>query len=302
MDLIKIFNTVKEIVNTCLKTNTELNIVPIWKKQEEFKGIVFYKIELAKTIINSLKFNELYSEIKAIEMKFNENNKTFRLLLFIKYTVKDNDTIIDIVIRKIKLKEITPKRYLYHLTNKENRSSIFQKGLLPVDFKDSHWVNTPCLLYPDAVFANNIDFFPYFFSIDEWLYKPVCHKDIEIWRIDTNECSNIWYEDMNVSDSVMTFEKIPASSLKLFGINRDNIEAPNSLLIYGLMLEDYIYPIDAITGKAIIEPKEIIWPITPDEFMIESQINNTTNDYYFTSSKFISRVVAKNILRDYLRK
>ena len=163
---------------------------------------------------------------------------------------------MDSIIRKFNLKEVVPNRYLYHLTNKENRSSILYNGLIPMSFANSSWIDTPSLLYPNSVFANNTDYFPCFFPLDEWLYKPVCHNNIEIWRIDTNECSNIWYRDTNILNSVMTLGKIPPKALKLFRINRDNIETPESLLIYGLMLEDYIYPIDPFTDTPLVKPKK----------------------------------------------
>lgn len=131
--------------------------------------------------------------------------------------------------------QITPNRFIYHVTSRETRDSINKLGLLPFS-KFLGWKK-------EAVYANNgckpdWNWFP--FNLDYWWEMPV--KDYgedefefefydwiskyDIWQIDTHAIENEWYTDIFEKEyiepclHILTFDKVDRKALKLFKTER----------------------------------------------------------------------------------
>ena len=112
----------------------------------------------------------------------------------------------------------SPNRYVYHISTQINRESIKRKGLLPMQFEDSEWRNSPGLYYPKGIFVNNTDDYTNWFYFDEGLWIPINFSVYDLWVIDTKHLRNKWFIDENrIKDgtSLFTTSAIPASHLKL---------------------------------------------------------------------------------------
>jgi hypothetical protein len=192
--------------------------------------------------------------------------------------------------KKTTLEIITPNRYVYHLSDIGNRLSINNNGLLPMSFKKSKWKDSSCLKYPNAVFANNSNYFPHFFPIDEWIYRPQYYPDLDVWRIDTHKFKATWFKDNRFIDSVFTIKKIPRRAIKLYCINHSYITDNSGCLLPSLMLSEYIYSVNPITGKPSRLPKNPNWPLLPDE-IIEANKMHEENNF---QNKLENIILAKN--------
>ena len=101
--------------------------------------------------------------------------------------------------------KITPNRFVYHYSKKENRENILKNGLIPKSSKESSdWNKDLELSYPNAIFAINDD---------ENVWRPT-----DKWKIDTTNLNIVWYSDLNFTNRkefIMTFEPIPPEYLEL---------------------------------------------------------------------------------------
>lgn len=111
-------------------------------------------------------------------------------------------------------KRFIPPKYVYHVTKAKNRKSIKENGLIPMEFSKGNWTfESLRLYYPPTVFA---------------ALEPTGHYNgllgDDVWRIDTTNLKNKWWEDLNFYkhkkkdkiDYVMTFEPIPPDHLELY--------------------------------------------------------------------------------------
>lgn len=105
------------------------------------------------------------------------------------------------------LKEVKVNKYVYHTSNPIFRNNISQDGLSPKGKSESWLSDTP--IYGEVIFAVNSD------NKKDWWNSTY---DDDIYRIDTTNIGNKWYNDPNfdVKDKrIITFEKIPLNSIKL---------------------------------------------------------------------------------------
>jgi len=139
-------------------------------------------------------------------------------------------------------KPITPSRYVYHVSYKMARESIFKKGLL--GFKQGYYKNSP---FKKAVFAHNksipnLDWYPFILDHYDWMshndynvqfedyydyFKFKCMQlGYDFWQIDTSKLSGQWYIDQVAMNDFMggmeypyyiVYEgDIPVNALKLY--------------------------------------------------------------------------------------
>jgi hypothetical protein len=104
-----------------------------------------------------------------------------KLDYILSYKISKND--IDIYIKNIITKLITPPEFLYHTTDKENLDSILKYGLLPRNYKESDYKNDPIIAYPNTIFLSDDK---HIFS-----FKPI------ILKIYTKNLKNKFYIDIN---------------------------------------------------------------------------------------------------------
>jgi dipeptidyl aminopeptidase/acylaminoacyl peptidase len=105
------------------------------------------------------------------------------------------------------LVEIIPNKYVYHTSNPMFRDKISKEGLIPKG-KSETWLSDT-KIDGKVIFAVNSDN-----KKDRWDST----YDDDIYRIDTTNLNNKWYNDPNfdVEDKrIITFEKIPRNSIKL---------------------------------------------------------------------------------------
>lgn len=125
-------------------------------------------------------------------------------------------------------RQINPHQFVYHVSKRENRRSIYKNGL---------WLSSSkSLSFKDAIFANNTDhigsWFPfcldsmdYLFSDDFDFYWNTIVPTFDVWRIDTREAGSEWFIDDRIGwDSsngtyVYTMEPVKTEALKLFKID-----------------------------------------------------------------------------------
>jgi hypothetical protein len=106
------------------------------------------------------------------------------------------------------LEEITPGRFVYHLSAPVYRDQIERIGLLPK--RGEQWLtNTP--IEGEAIFATDSD------NEEDWYDSSY---DDDVYEIDTDKISNKWYVDPNFqvqdySKHIVTFDKIPPSAISL---------------------------------------------------------------------------------------
>lgn len=127
----------------------------------------------------------------------------------------ESELWINIFIKDLYSKRFNPPKYLYHSSSSENRESIKKNGLKKIEFSKGNWtLESLKNYYPPSVFAT--------VEKDGW-YNKVIKGDV--WRIDTTNLKNIWWEDLNFYrhedpnkepvDCVMTFDSIPTEHLEL---------------------------------------------------------------------------------------
>ena len=118
------------------------------------------------------------------------------------------------------IERVIPQRYVWHVSETSNRSSILSYGLRH-DFS-----------YHDAIFANNQSmnirhFFPFCLDSD---FAERDLRDYDFWRIDTLKIKTNWFidpnmlrasEEINVSNKfyVVTETTFPVDVLDLFTLN-----------------------------------------------------------------------------------
>jgi GNAT superfamily N-acetyltransferase len=126
------------------------------------------------------------------------------------------------------LVEVTPNKYVYHTSNPGFRDKISKEGLR-VKSKSVTWLSDT-KIDGKVIFAVNSD------NKKDWWDSTY---DDDIYRIDTTNLNNKWYNDPNFDlddKRIITFEDIPLNSIKLIykGTGLDTlyesitIETPNS--------------------------------------------------------------------------
>lgn len=102
---------------------------------------------------------------------------------------------------------VIPDRYVYHTSNPIFRDKIGKEGLIPKGRSEA-WLTTT-KIEGKVIFAINSD------NPRDWFDSTY---DDDIYRIDTTNLDNIWYNDPNFGFNekyILTFKKIPLSSIEL---------------------------------------------------------------------------------------
>lgn len=110
------------------------------------------------------------------------------------------------------LKEVIPNRYVYHTSNPIFRDKISKEGLVPKGKSESWLSNTK--IEGKVIFVVNEN---------ENNYRWDSTYDDDIYKIDTLNLKNKWYNDPNFGEDrlhLITFESIPPRFIKL--IHRGN--------------------------------------------------------------------------------
>lgn len=105
------------------------------------------------------------------------------------------------------LVEVIPNKYVYHVSNPIFRDKISEEGLIPKEKSESWLSNTK--IDGKVIFAVNSD------NKEDWWDSTY---DDDIYRIDTTNLTNKWYNDPNfdlIDNRIITFEGIPIESIKL---------------------------------------------------------------------------------------
>jgi hypothetical protein len=122
---------------------------------------------------------------------------------FIKTTIREflNEN------KKNHLVEVIPNKYVYHTSNPIFRDKISKEGLTPKG-KSESWLSDTNI-DGRVIFAVNSD------NKQDWWDSTY---DDDIYKIDTTNLNNKWYNDPNFEledKRIITFEKIPLNSIKL---------------------------------------------------------------------------------------
>lgn len=122
---------------------------------------------------------------------------------FIKTTIREflNEN------KKNHLVEVIPNKYVYHTSNPIFRDKISKEGLTPKG-KSESWLSDTNI-DGEVIFAVNSD------NKQDWWDSTY---DDDIYKIDTTNLNNKWYNDPNFDledKRIITFEKIPLNSIKL---------------------------------------------------------------------------------------
>ena len=122
---------------------------------------------------------------------------------FIKTTIREflNEN------KKNHLVEVIPNKYVYHTSNPIFRDKISKEGLTPKG-KSESWLSDTNI-DGEVIFAVNSD------NKQDWWDSTY---DDDIYKIDTTNLNNKWYNDPNFEledKRIITFEKIPLNSIKL---------------------------------------------------------------------------------------
>ncbi len=105
------------------------------------------------------------------------------------------------------LVEVIPNKYVYHTSNPIFRDKISKEGLTPKG-KSESWLSDTNI-DGEVIFAVNSD------NKQDWWNSTY---DDDIYKIDTTNLNNKWYNDPNFDledKRIITFEKIPLNSIKL---------------------------------------------------------------------------------------
>lgn len=109
--------------------------------------------------------------------------------------------------KKNHLVEVIPNKYVYHTSNPIFRDKISKEGLTPKGKSESWLYDTN--IDGEVIFAVNSD------NKEDWWDSTY---DDDIYKIDTTNLNNKWYNDPNFDledKRIITFEKIPLNSIKL---------------------------------------------------------------------------------------
>lgn len=109
--------------------------------------------------------------------------------------------------KKNRLVEVIPNKYVYHTSNPIFRDKISKEGLTPKG-KSESWLSDTNI-DGEVIFAVNSD------NKKDWWDSTY---DDDIYKIDTTNLNNKWYNDPNFDlkyKRIITFENIPPNSIKL---------------------------------------------------------------------------------------
>jgi len=145
-----------------------------------------------------------------IRKKYKEAEKIVKNL--IKETPFYNKDDFNVLFKEHTTPEISPMRFVYHLTDSKNRLSIARLGLQITTSRSR------------AIYANNQHYLDYMTFYPFYLYSG--HPfEIDIWRIDTSLINAKWHIDpflfhVKTKDCnapyILTKQNIPPSALRLF--------------------------------------------------------------------------------------
>ena len=102
---------------------------------------------------------------------------------------------------------ISPNKYVYHTSNPIFRYKISKEGLIPQS-KSEAWLSDT-KIEGKVIFAVNSD------DKEDWWDSTY---DDDIYKIDTTNLNNKWYNDPNFdldNKRIITFENIPLNSIQL---------------------------------------------------------------------------------------
>lgn len=102
---------------------------------------------------------------------------------------------------------VIPNKYVYHTSNPIFRDKISKEGLI-VKGKGETWLSDTNI-DGEIIFAVNSD------NKEDWWDSTY---DDDIYKIDTTNLNNKWYNDPNFDledKRIITFENIPPNSIKL---------------------------------------------------------------------------------------
>lgn len=129
---------------------------------------------------------------------------------------------MDIIPVSNHLKPVSVWRILFHMSNPFFRDSIKNKWLIP-QWKSDAWLSDTNIEWSVIFLSNHENPLNWFDS----------GYDDDIYKIDTSNLDNVWYEDPNFSDQdnsssyVITFSPIPYTSIELVyawtGDNTDDL-------------------------------------------------------------------------------
>ena len=105
------------------------------------------------------------------------------------------------------LMEVLPNKYVYHTSNPVFRDKITEEGIR-IKGKSETWLSNTNI-DGDVIFAVNSD--------DKKKWWDSTYDD-DIYRINTSNLTNKWYNDPNfkIDDKrIITFENIPLNAIKL---------------------------------------------------------------------------------------
>jgi len=103
--------------------------------------------------------------------------------------------------------EILPNKYVYHTSNPIFRDKISEEGLIPKGKSESWLSDTE--IEGEVIFAVNS-------SQDKYMWNST--YDDDIYKIDTTNLKNKWYQDPNFESDglhIITFDKIPLDAIKI---------------------------------------------------------------------------------------
>ena len=130
----------------------------------------------------------------------------------LKQNPSEDEGYIECLFSELTSPEISPMRFVYHLTDTKNRLSIARLGLQITNSKRSL-----------TIYANNQHYLDFMTFYPFYCYSgnPV---DIDVWRIDTSLINAKWYMDPflcnvkidSVAPYILTKENIPPTALRLF--------------------------------------------------------------------------------------
>ncbi len=109
--------------------------------------------------------------------------------------------------RGSRLVEVVPDKYVYHTSNPFFRDEIARIGLIPKGKSETWLSDTP--IDGEVIFAVNSE------DKNDWWDSTY---DDDIYRIDTTNLSNKWYNDPNFDPEdkrIFTFEAIPLNAIEL---------------------------------------------------------------------------------------
>ena len=163
----------------------------------------------------------------------------------IKEYLKDNNHLIEVI----------PNKYVYHTSNPIFRDTISKEGLR-VKGKGDAWLS-------DTKINGEVIFVVNSYNKKDWWDSTY---DDDIYRIDTTNLNNKWYNDPNFDledKRIITFENIPLNSIKLIykGTAVDTLK--ESINIENPQTDEYndIFVNGEKVGYIILSParKEYYW-------------------------------------------